>query len=53
MTLSYEEGGECTRLSYAKFVKSEGEVDGSSTAVVGTEGGGDRSVGGELLSCGV
>mmetsp|Transcript_1640 Transcript_1640/g.2877 ORF Transcript_1640/g.2877 Transcript_1640/m.2877 type:complete len:417 (-) Transcript_1640:213-1463(-) len=42
MTLSYEEGGECTRLSYAKFVKSEGEVDGSSTAVVGTEGGGDR-----------
>jgi hypothetical protein len=25
MTLSYEEGGECTRLSYAKFVKSEDE----------------------------
>lgn len=27
MTLSYEEGGECTRLTYAKFVKGEGEVD--------------------------
>jgi hypothetical protein len=38
MTLSYEEGGECARLSYAKFVKSEGEVDGASTATVGTEG---------------
>lgn len=27
MTLSYEEGGECTRLTYAKFVKGEGEVE--------------------------
>lgn len=27
MTLSYEEGGECTRLTYARFVKGEGEVE--------------------------
>jgi hypothetical protein len=27
MTLSYEEGGECTRLTYAKFVKGDGEVE--------------------------
>lgn len=30
MTLSYEEGGECTRLSYAKFVKSEGDEGADS-----------------------
>ena len=28
MTLSYEDGGECKRLSYAKFVKSEGDMEG-------------------------
>ena len=27
MTSSYEEGGECARLSYGRFVKSDGEVD--------------------------
>ena len=27
MTSSYEEGGECVRLAYAKFVRSDGEQD--------------------------
>lgn len=33
MTSSYEEGGECVRLAYSKFVKSENDVDeGRSSA---------------------
>jgi hypothetical protein len=33
MTLSYEEGGECTRLTYARFVKGEGEIEDAAAAV--------------------
>lgn len=36
MTLSYEDGGECKRLSYAKFVKSENEIDTTNSVVGGT-----------------
>lgn len=31
LTSSYEEGGECERLTFAKFVKSDTEVDGDSS----------------------
>jgi hypothetical protein len=34
MTLSYEEGGECTRLTYARFVKGEGEIEDPTSAAI-------------------
>lgn len=29
---SFEEGGECTRISYARFIRAEGEEDDAMTA---------------------
>ena len=54
MTLSYEEGGECTRLTYARFVKGEGEIEDASGAAIPVPipGSGGLSNTGERLSQG-
>lgn len=45
LTSSYEHGGECERLTYAKFVKSEAEAEAAAAVQPWTAGG---STGGAL-----